>query len=163
MTGSDSRTFPLAPRTLPARVGAAGGRRGWPGGGRRRVADRAWQAWSVDDLDILVPAWLTIPEVAERLGIDVTRVRRLVQDRYLLAVRRGERNVLSIPEALLDGDGPVQNLRGTITVLDDSGFGDEEALRWLFTSDDSLPGTPIEALRAGRKTEIRRRAQSLAF
>lgn len=117
----------------------------------------------MDDLDILVPAWLTIPEVAERLGIDVTRVRRLVQDRYLLAVRRGERNVLSIPEALLDGDGPVQNLRGTITVLDDSGFGDEEALRWLFTSDDSLPGTPIEALRAGRKTEIRRRAQSLAF
>jgi excisionase family DNA binding protein len=117
----------------------------------------------VDDLDTLVPAWLTIPEVAERLGIDVTRVRRLVQDRYLLAVRRGERNVLSIPEALLDGDEPVQNLRGTITVLEDSGFVAEDSLRWLFTADDSLPGTPIEALRSGRKTEIRRRAQSLAF
>lgn len=117
----------------------------------------------MDDLDTLVPAWLTIPEVAERLSIDVTRVRRLVQDRYLLAIRRGERNVLSIPEALLDGDEPMQNLRGTITVLEDSGFDVEASLRWLFTADDSLPGTPIEALRSGRKTEIRRRAQSLAF
>ncbi len=36
-------------------------------------------------------------------------------------------------------------------------------LRWLFTPDDSLPGTPIDALRGGRKTEVRRRAQALAF
>ena len=36
-------------------------------------------------------------------------------------------------------------------------------MRWLFTPDDSLPGTPADALRAGRKTEVRRRAQALAF
>jgi len=117
----------------------------------------------VDDLDTLVPAWLTIPEVAERLDIDVTRVRRLVQDRFLVAVRRGERNVLSIPEALLTGNEPLQDLRGTLTVLADCGFDAEESLRWLFTPEDSLPGTPIEALHAGRKTEVRRRAQALAF
>jgi hypothetical protein len=117
----------------------------------------------VDDLDTLVPAWLTFPEVAERLGIDVIRVRRLVQDRYLVAVRRGERNVWSIPEALFVDDEPLPDLRGTLTVLADSGFDAEESLRWLFTPDDSLPGTPIEALRAGRKTEVRRRAQALAF
>jgi hypothetical protein len=117
----------------------------------------------VEDLDTLVPAWLTFPDVAERLDIDVTRVRRLVQDRYLVAVRRGERNVWSVPEALLEGDEPVQNLRGTLTVLADSGFDAEASLRWLFTPDDSLPGPPIEALRAGRRTEIRRLAQALAF
>jgi hypothetical protein len=117
----------------------------------------------VDDLDTLVPAWLTLPDIAERLGVDVNRVRRLVQDRYLLAVRRGAPRVLSVPEALLDGNQPLPDLRGTVTVLADSGFDDVEALRWLFTVDDSLPGAPIDALRSGRKTEVRRRAQALAF
>ncbi|HET9658331.1 MAG TPA: Rv2175c family DNA-binding protein [Kineosporiaceae bacterium] len=117
----------------------------------------------MEELDALVPSWLTLPDVAERLGIDVGRVRRLVQDRFLVAVRRGERNVLSVPEALLLADEPLPDLRGTLSVLADSGFDDESALRWLFTADESLPGTPIEALRAGRKTEVRRRAQALAF
>lgn len=117
----------------------------------------------MEELDALVPSWLTLPDVAERLGIDVGRVRRLVQDRFLVAVRRGERNVLSVPEALLVGEEPMPDLRGTLTVLADAGFDDTSALRWLFTADESLPGTPIEALRAGRKTEVRRRAQALAF
>jgi hypothetical protein len=117
----------------------------------------------VDDLDELVGEWLTLPDVAARLGLDVGRVRRLIQDRYLVAVRRGERNVLSVPGALLHGDQPLPELRGTLTVLGDAGFTDAEALRWLFTSDESLPGTPVEALRSGRKTEIRRRAQALAL
>ena len=52
---------------------------------------------------------------------------------------------------------------GTVTLLADAGFSNEDTLRWLFTEDPSLPGSPIEALRSGRKTEIRRRAQALAF
>jgi hypothetical protein len=48
-------------------------------------------------------------------------------------------------------------------VLADAGFTDEEAMRWLLTADDSLPGSPVDALRAGRKTEVRRRAQALAL
>jgi Rv2175c C-terminal domain of unknown function len=47
--------------------------------------------------------------------------------------------------------------------LGDAGFSDEEAIIWLFTADDSLPGRPVDALREGRKTEIRRRAQALAW
>jgi Rv2175c C-terminal domain of unknown function/DNA-binding protein Rv2175c, wHTH domain len=117
----------------------------------------------VDDLDALVGSWLTLPDVAERLGLDVGKVRRLLQDRYLVAVRRGERNVLSVPAALLLEGAPLPELRGTLTVLADSGYDDEAAIRWLFTADDSLPGTPVEALRSGRKTEVRRRAQALAF
>jgi hypothetical protein len=118
---------------------------------------------AVNDLDRLVGPWLTLPDVADRLDLDVGRVRRLVRDRYLLAVRRGEPRVLSIPEALLHEGEPLPELRGTLTVLADSGYDDVAAMTWLFTPDDSLPGTPVEALRAGRKTEIRRRAQALAF
>lgn len=117
----------------------------------------------MDELDTLISDWLTLPEVAERLGIDVGRVRRLLQDRDLVAARHGERNVLSIPAGLLDGDEPLTDLRGTLTVLSDAGFDAEASLRWLFTADDSLPGTPIDALRERRKTEVRRRAQALAF
>lgn len=115
-----------------------------------------------DTLDSLVPAWLTVPEAADRLGTDVVRVRRMLQDRALLAVRRGERNVLSVPEALLTPDGPLQHLQGTLTVLADAGLDDREAIAWLFTPDDSLPGTPVDALVRGHKTEVRRRAQALA-
>jgi hypothetical protein len=117
----------------------------------------------VSDLDQLVGHWLTLPDVAEQLGVDVGRVRRLVQDRYLVAIRRGDPKVLSVPAALLHQGQPLPELPGTLTVLADSGFDDAAALQWLFTPDDSLPGTPIDALRAGRKTEIRRRAQALAF
>jgi excisionase family DNA binding protein len=117
----------------------------------------------VEDLDRLVGMWLTLPEVAERLGVDVGKVRRLVQDRFLLAIRRGEPRALSIPEALLHQGQPLPELRGTLTVLADSGFDNVAAMHWLFTPDDSLPGTPVDALRAGRKTEIRRRAQALAL
>jgi hypothetical protein len=48
-------------------------------------------------------------------------------------------------------------------VLADAGYDDEAALRWLFREDESLPGTPITALREDRGTEVRRRAQALAF
>ena len=118
---------------------------------------------AVTDLDQLVGPWLTLPDVADQLGIDVGKVRRLVQERDLLAVRRGDPKVLSIPAALLHEGLPLPELRGTLTVLADSGFDEVEAMRWLFTPDESLPGTPVDALRAGRKTEIRRRAQALAL
>lgn len=118
---------------------------------------------SPGSLDALVEEWLTLPDVAERLGLDVGKVRRLLQDRYLIATRRGERNVLSVPSALIVDEAPLPELRGTLTVLADSGYVDDAALRWLFTPDETLPGTPVDALRAGRKSEIRRRAQALAF
>ena len=118
---------------------------------------------AVTDLDQLVGPWLTLPDVADQLGIDVGKVRRLVQERDLLAVRRGDPKVLSIPAALLHEGLPLPELRGTLTVLADSGFDEVEAMRWLFTPDESLPGTPVDALRAGSKTEIRRRAQALAL
>lgn len=113
----------------------------------------------------LVPEWLPLPDVAERIGVSFTAVRRLVEDRELLAVRVGERPVLSVPAAFLDESGPLAALKGTFTVLADGGMNDVEILTWLFTPDETLPveGAPIDAIRAGFKTEIRRRAMELAF
>jgi hypothetical protein len=68
-----------------------------------------------------------------------------------------------VPAAFLDGEHIVKGLCGTLTVLFDCGFDDTEALRWLFTADDTLPGTPIQALCGHRGTEVNRRAQALAF
>lgn len=113
-------------------------------------------------IDALVPAWLTLPEVATELGVEVTRVRQLVKEGQLLAVRRGENRVLQVPADFV-GDGRiVKGLVGTLTLLRDDGFTDEEMLEWLFTPDDSLPGTPVQALRENRGTEVKRRAQALA-
>ena len=112
--------------------------------------------------DALVPAWLTLPDVAEALGLEVTRVRQLVKEGQLIAVRRGEDRVLQVPADFV-GDGRiVRGLTGTLTLLRDDGFTDEEMLEWLFTPDDSLPGTPAQALRENRGTEVKLRAQALA-
>ena len=112
--------------------------------------------------DALVTEWLSLPEVATRLDLPISRVKQLLRDRKLLAVTRpgGDR---AVPAAFLHGDQIVKGLSGTLTVLFDCGFADEEALRWLFTADATLPGTPIDALCAHRGTEVNRRAQALAF
>src|ERR1700722_8637988 len=112
--------------------------------------------------DALVAEWLSLPEVATRLGLPISRVKQLLRDRKLLAVTRpgGDH---AIPSAFIDRDQIVKGLSGTLTVLFDCGFADEEALRWLFTADDTLPGTPVDALCAHRGTEVNRRAQALAF
>lgn len=116
-----------------------------------------------DFLESAVSEWLTIPDVAEQLGLDANRARGLLRDRQLLARRRGERNVLSVPAEFVQDGAVLKGLPGTLVLLADAGYSDEEALRWLFTADDSLPGTPVEALRANRGTEVRRRAQALGF
>lgn len=113
-------------------------------------------------VDAMVGEWLPLPDVAVRLGVDISRVRRLLDDRDLLAVRRGRPRVLSVPLALVEPD-VLPALAGTLSVLADAGYDDLESLQWLFTHDDALGDTPVGQLRKGHKTEIRRRAQALAF
>ncbi|MFN8096710.1 MAG: Rv2175c family DNA-binding protein [Dermatophilaceae bacterium] len=120
----------------------------------------------MDDAHDVVSDWLTVPDIAERLGRSVTEVRRMLEDRELIGIRRGERNILSVPEAFLAVDGPVAALKGTFTVLADGGFSDAEIIDWLFAPDPSWPGaggSAMAAIRAGFKTEVRRRAMEEAF
>lgn len=104
-------------------------------------------------------SWLTVPEVADRLGLTPTRVRRLLEERVLIADRR--QGPLTVPAVFLDDEGPVVELRGTVTLLLDNGFSDTEAIDWLLAPEESLGTTPIAALRSGRKAEVRRIAQAL--
>jgi hypothetical protein len=71
--------------------------------------------------------------------------------------------VWRVPALFIQDGAPLGELRGTIVVLGDSGFSDDEAMHWLLSPEDSLGTSPIEALRAGRKAEVRRVAQSTAF
>jgi Rv2175c C-terminal domain of unknown function len=125
-----------------------------------------WEAPHVAQIDpptdAIVGDWLSLPEVADRLGLPVSRVKQMLRDRKLLAVQRpsGE---FAVPAGFLDGDQVIHGLGGTLTLLVDCGFTDAEALSWLFTADDSLPGTPVQALAEHRRTEVNRRAQALAF
>ncbi len=105
---------------------------------------------------------LTLPELAERLGVGLTGARNLVKDGRVLAVP-DERGALCVPAEQLDGDQPVKHLSGVLHLLRDARYTDEESLRWLTTADDSLPGTPLQALHENRATEVKRRAQALAF
>ncbi len=112
-----------------------------------------------DSNPTLVEAWLTLSDVARELGTSPNRVRQLVREHQLTAVRRAETRELSVPaEFLLDGE-IVKGLPGTLTLLFDHGLTEVEVVEWLFTADDSLPGRPIDALREDRGKEVRRRAQ----
>lgn len=117
------------------------------------------------EVDALVAEWTTVPDIAEVAGVSLARVRQMIADREVLSVRTGERRVVSIPAKFIGPEGPRPDLKGTFTVLADGGMTDLEILRWLFTDDDTLPvpGAPIDALIAGHKAEVRRRAQALAF
>lgn len=104
---------------------------------------------------------LTQAEVAEALGISANRVRQLLREQKLMAVpgSGGSR----IPADFLQDGAVLRHLPGLITVLRDGGFAEQEVFDWLFRDDDTLPGTPVEALRGDRHTEVTRRAQALAF
>ena len=105
--------------------------------------------------------WLTLPELGDILGIGVSKVRRLIEDHSLLASKVD--GVWKVPEAFIRDAEPLPELRGTILVLHDSGYSDDEAMHWLLTAEESIGIPPIDALRSGRKAEVRRVAQALGF
>jgi hypothetical protein len=105
---------------------------------------------------------VTIPEAAESLGATQAEVQQYLRDGELVAVR-GDDGVPRIPALLLQDGRPVKSLRAVITLLRDARYADEEIVDWLFRADDTLPGSPIEALRQNRGTEVKRRAQASGF
>ena len=105
--------------------------------------------------------WLTIPDLVDVLGVPQGRVRRLIEERALLALRVD--GVLKVPADFIRDQEPLGELRGTVIVLHDAGFSDEEAVNWMLADNEILGVAPIDALRAGRKAEVRRVAQALGF
>lgn len=129
--------------------------------GRVSEAEQVQGTVPVGDVRALVPEWLTVPDVAERFGVLVTKVHQLLNEGGLAGVRLD--GVLRIPAGFVQGAAPVKGLTAVLTVLHDGGYDDEAAIRWLHTPDESLPGTPVDALRSDRRREVTRRAQALAF
>jgi hypothetical protein len=107
--------------------------------------------------------WLTLPELVEALDLPLSRVRRLLDEFHLVGSRRD--GAVKVPRVFLE-DGPplapLASLRGTVIVLHDAGFSDDEAIDWLLSPEESIGIAPIEALQAGRKSEVRRVARTLA-
>ncbi len=118
-----------------------------------------WQHWLVTTAPEI--RWLSIPDLVEVLGIGVGKVRRLIEDHSLLATKVD--GAWRVPESFIRDGEPLGELRGTLLVLHDSGYSDDEAMHWLLTEEASLGIAPIDALRAGRKAEVRRVAQALGF
>ena len=107
------------------------------------------------------PTFVPVPEIAASLGIVVTRVHQLIRDGQLIAVR--VQGVLRVPAEFIDDGLVVKGLPATITLLRDAGYKDEEIIDWLYTPEETLPGTPIDALRENRGREVHRRAQVSGF
>jgi hypothetical protein len=115
------------------------------------------------DLAGLVDEWWDWAQAADALGVSVTKVRQYIREHQLAgavpAAGQGQR----VPAALIQDGDIVKGVPGVLTVLHDGGYDDRAAIAWLFTDDDTLPGRPIDALRENRGSEVKRRAQSMAF
>lgn len=115
------------------------------------------------DLDALVGDWLDWSEASDALHVSVSKVRQLIREHQLAAAVPVAGAGQKVPAALIVDGEIVKGLPGLLTVLHDTGWDDREALTWLFTADDSLPGRPIDALRENRGAEVKRRAQAFGF
>lgn len=105
---------------------------------------------------------LDLPTAAEALDMPVTRVHQLIRDGRLVAVP-GPSGTKLIPAGMIQDGAVVKALPSVITQLRDARFADAEIVDWLHREDDSLPGSPIDALRANRGSEVKRRAQVAGY
>jgi hypothetical protein len=104
--------------------------------------------------------WLTMPDLVEVLGEPLGRVRRLIDEHYLVGSRRS--GVFAVPSVFIVDGHPLSSLRGTVIALQDAGFTDDEVVDWLLADEETLGRSPIAALLAGHKSEVRRIARTLA-
>lgn len=114
------------------------------------------------DLDALVEEWLDWEQVGELLGVTPAKVRTMIKDHEIAEAVPRPGTPPSVPAAFFQDGLIVKGLSGLLTVLHDNNFSDRECIAWIFIDDD-LPGRPIDALRENRGSEVKRRAQSMAF
>ncbi|CAN5491582.1 Rv2175c family DNA-binding protein [soil metagenome] len=118
------------------------------------------------DLAALVPEWIDWAEAARRLEVTVAKVRTMIRDHELAAAVPVAGEGQMIPAGFIQHDGlmefPVKGLAGLLTMMHDNGYDDREIIAWLHLDQD-FPGRGIDALRENRGTEVKRRAQAMAF
>lgn len=115
------------------------------------------------EIATLVAEWLDWAQVASLLHVSVSKVRQLIRENHLAAAVPTPGGGQQVPAALLQDGLIVKGVPGVLTVLHDGGYDDRQIITWLFTPDDTLPGRPVDALRENRGSEVKRRAQAMAF
>ncbi len=105
---------------------------------------------------------ITLPDVAELLNLQITKVHQLIKDGKLV-ITRDEQGRRALPRVFVAQGVVLKSLPSVITLLRDGGYTDDEIVAWLLRFDESLPGTPAQALAENRGTEVKRRAQAAAF
>ncbi|MGZ5404844.1 MAG: Rv2175c family DNA-binding protein [Nocardioides sp.] len=114
------------------------------------------------DLGSLVPEWLDWSQAGARLGVTPAKVRTMIREHELAAAVPVPGEGPRVPADFIDGNEVLKGLPGLLTLLHDAGFDDRESIAWIYLEAD-LPGRPIDALRENRGSEVKRRAQALAF
>lgn len=115
---------------------------------------------NVNAQGITATEWLTMPDLVDVLDVALGRVRRLIDEHYLVGSRRS--GAFAVPSMFIVDGHPLPSLRGTIIVLQDAGFSDDEVIDWLLAPEEELGRSPIDALLAGHKSSVRRIARTLA-
>ena len=105
--------------------------------------------------------WINLPDVADKLGVSISKVHQMIRDGALLAVRRD--GIRVVPADLVANSTVLKHLPGVLTLLRDNGYNDEEALRWLYEPDVTVDGCGARGLGGDRAREVKRRAQALGF
>lgn len=118
-----------------------------------------------DDADLadLVGEWLDWEQAGALLHLSASKIRQLIREHQLAAVVPTPGAGQQVPAGLIADGVVVKGVPGVCTVLHDGGYDDRAIITWLFTPDDTLPGRPIDALRENRGSEVKRRAQAMAF
>ena len=122
-----------------------------------------WQSFIVTE-QINAGELITLDEAANRLGLSVGKVRRLIEEHDLITIADGKER--KVPAHLIKDKETLHGLRGTIILLLDCGLTIGEIVQWLYTDNENLQqheGTPMAALLAGHKSPVRRAAQMLAI
>jgi hypothetical protein len=114
------------------------------------------------DLGALVDEWLDWHAAADLLGVPVSRIRTMIREHEIAAAVSAPGTGQRIPALFIQDGLVVKGLPGLLTLMHDNRYDDRECIAWLFLDDD-LPGRPIDALRENRGTEVKRRAQAMAF
>ena len=105
--------------------------------------------------------WINLPDVADKLGVSISKVHQMIRDGELLAFRRD--GIRVVPADLVANSTVLKHLPGVLTLLRDAGYNDEEALRWLYEPDETVDGCAAKGLGGDRAREVKRRAQALGF
>ncbi|WP_216897223.1 Rv2175c family DNA-binding protein [Nocardia alni] len=105
---------------------------------------------------------IPLPDVADQLGLAISRVHQLLRDHQIIAVRRD--GFTGVPKDFFDPTGAVaKHVPGLITVMRDAKYSNEEILRWIYLNDETLPGRPIDAIHGPLAREVLRRAAADPF